>query len=111
MGEALTDLQQLHDHGTLSLRKAAPYVLLNGRQPSHQMTLSPVPWLEAPILEGQLAYRREIDNMVATFYATKRESQNTFSSEFHLGPTFKGQMILTTSGLQRDAAIRGVMSA
>ena len=37
----LTDLKQLRAFGVPSPQKAAPYVLLNGRQPSHQMALFP----------------------------------------------------------------------
>ena len=39
----LTDLKELRALGMPSPHKAAPYVLLNGRQPTHQMALFPVP--------------------------------------------------------------------
>lgn len=39
----LTDLKELRALGVPSPQKAAPYVLLNGRQPAHQMVLFPVP--------------------------------------------------------------------
>ena len=38
---SLTDLKDLRVLGVPSPQKAAPYVLLNGRQPSHQMALFP----------------------------------------------------------------------
>ena len=38
---ALTQLQHLRALGVPSPQKAAPYILLNGRQPAHQMPLFP----------------------------------------------------------------------
>ena len=39
----LTDLKTLRALGVASPQKAAPYVLLDGRQPAHQLALFPVP--------------------------------------------------------------------